>query len=82
MGNDITSVRLCYEIIPCVDHANFLTIYIDELLECYYHIDHISKNIYSGIFAFNSAQNYVSWKHEILVFLFCSLLFIAWNNDL
>jgi hypothetical protein len=55
MGNDITSIRLCYEIIPCVDHANFLTIYIDELLECYYHIDHISKNIYSGIFAFNSA---------------------------
>jgi len=49
LGNGITSFCLDDEIIPHVDHAKVLGIYTDELVEWVYYIDHIRKEIVSGI---------------------------------
>ena len=58
--NDVSSIRIGDEIIPRVNHAKFLGIYIDELLEWGYHIDHIIKKIANGIYAINAAKRYLS----------------------
>ena len=79
--NDITSIRLGDEIIPRVDHAKFLGIYIDELLEWGYHIYHIRKKL-PVVYMQSILRKDICPVENLKSLYFCSLLFIVWSNDL